>query len=102
LAQAHIAALKRLTEQNNEQNVEVFNVGTGNGFSVLEIINSFEKVSNQKLPYEFAPRREGDIEKVWANTTLANEKLKWKAKLTLDEMLLSAWNWEKNINKNKE
>lgn len=102
LAQAHIAALKRLTEQNNEQNVEVFNVGTGNGFSVLEIINSFEKVSNQKLPYEFAPRREGDIEKVWANTTLANEKLKWKAKLSLDEMLLSAWNWEKNINKNNE
>ncbi|NLN74676.1 MAG: UDP-glucose 4-epimerase GalE [Bacteroidales bacterium] len=102
LAQAHLAAMRRIAEQKNEENIETFNIGTGNGFSVLEIINSFEKVSNQKLPYEFAPRREGDIEKVWANTTLANEKLKWKAKLSLDEMLLSAWNWEKNINKNNE
>lgn len=102
LAQAHLAAMRRIAEQKNEENIETFNIGTGNGFSVLEIINSFEKVSNQKLPYEFAPRRKGDIEKVWANTTLANEKLKWKAKLSLDEMLLSAWNWEKNINKNNE
>lgn len=102
LAQAHLAALRRIAEQKNEKNIETFNVGTGNGFSVLEIINSFEKVSNQKLPYDFAPRREGDVEKVWADTNLANEKLEWKAQKTLDEMLLSAWNWEKNINKNNE
>jgi len=97
LAQAHIAALNRLTHNENTDAIEIFNLGTGKGVSVLEAIKSFEKVSKQKLNYSYAPRRKGDTVKVWANTDLANNKLKWKAKLSLDDCMLSAWNWEKKI-----
>jgi UDP-glucose 4-epimerase len=96
LAKAHIIALERMTKNKNKKSFEVFNIGTGNGFSVMEILNSFEKVSGVKINYKIVDRREGDIEKVWADTTYANNELGWKAELSLDEMLSSAWNWEKN------
>ena len=95
LAKAHVIAVKRLVENKTKQNFEVFNLGTGNGVSVLEVINSFEKVTGQKLNYKIVDRRPGDVEKVYANTTFANEELGWKANTTLEETLLSAWNWEK-------
>ncbi|HEX5742455.1 MAG TPA: UDP-glucose 4-epimerase GalE [Flavobacteriaceae bacterium] len=97
LAKAHIAALNRLLNNQQKNNYEVFNVGTGKGSSVLEVINAFEKVSNTKLNYKIVGRREGDITAVFANTTLANRELGWKAELTLEEALLSAWNWQKRL-----
>jgi UDP-glucose 4-epimerase len=97
LANAHVIALKRLLENKNLEKVEVFNLGTGKGSSVLEVIESFEKVSAQKLPYTIVNRRAGDITVAFAHTQKANEILGWKAKHTLDESLLSAWNWEQKI-----
>jgi UDP-glucose 4-epimerase len=96
LAKAHVVALDRLLKGHNKTACEVFNLGTGQGCSVLEVINSFEKVSGMKLNYQIVDRRPGDIEKVWADTSLANEELGWKAEKSLDEMMLSAWMWEKN------
>ena len=98
LAKAHVIAVDRLLTGKMKENFEVFNLGTGNGFSVLEVIRSFEKSSGVKLNYKIADRRPGDIEKVWADTNYANKELGWKAEKTLDEMTLSAWNWEKAIN----
>lgn len=97
LAKAHVVALKRLIERKNETAVEVFNVGTGKGSSVLEVIQSFEKVSGQKLPYKLVARREGDVVEAYADTQKANTVLGWKAKSTLDEAVESAWKWEKKI-----
>jgi len=95
LAKAHVVAIERLIKNKNKNNFEVFNIGTGKGVSVLEIINSFERVSHQKVNYKIVERRPGDIEKVWADTSLANKELGWKSEKLLDETLLSAWNWEK-------
>ena len=89
--------MERLQQNKTKTNCEVFNLGTGNGFSVMEVIKSFEKVSGLKLNYKFVARRPGDIEKVWANTDLANKELGWKAEKNIDEMMLSAWNWEKQL-----
>ncbi len=97
LAKAHVVATERLLQNKNKSNYEIFNIGTGNGFSVLEVIKSFEKVSGQKLNYKIVERRAGDVEKVYADTTYANNELGWKAEKSLDEMMLSAWNWEKKI-----
>ncbi len=97
LAKAHVIALKRILEKKNEHSCEVFNLGTGNGFSVLEVINSFERVSGKKLNYRFAPRREGDIVKIWSDCSRANDVLGWKAEKDLDGMMISAWNWEKHL-----
>lgn len=97
LAKAHIIALKRLLENKNKSSFEVFNIGTGKGNSVLEVIQSFEKVTGKKLNYELVDRREGDITAAYADTTIANIKLGWKAKLTLDEALLSAWKWQETL-----
>lgn len=97
LAKAHVAAMKRLIEGKNESNYEVFNLGTGKGSSVLEVIKSFEKVSGTKLNYKIAPRREGDVIQAFANTKKANEVLGWQAKSSLDEAMASAWTWEKKI-----
>lgn len=94
LAQAHVVALKRMLENKQRSPWEIFNLGTGNGFTVLEVINSFEKVSGLKLNYEIVERRAGDIEKVWADTEYANRELGWKALRGLDEMMRSAWDWE--------
>ena len=96
LAQAHLVAAERLIENKNKLNFETFNIGTGQGNSVLEIINTFEDVTDQKINYKIVGRREGDIEKVWADTTFANKELGWQTKLSLADSLLSAWNWEKN------
>ncbi|MCL2511526.1 MAG: UDP-glucose 4-epimerase GalE [Bacteroidales bacterium] len=94
LAQSHVAALERFINGKNKKQLETYNIGTGKGFSVLEIIRSFEKVSGQKLNYQIVARRSGDIEKIWADTTLANKELQWEAKRGIDEMMLSAWQWE--------
>lgn len=101
LAKAHVVAVNRMLNKKSLKNFEFFNLGTGNGYSVLEIIKSFEKVTNQKLNYKIVGRREGDIEQIWAETTIANQVLGWTAEKTLDETMLSAWNWEKNIEKLK-
>ncbi len=95
LAQAHILAVRRLIKNENKNNSEFFNIGTGKGNSVLELVNTFEKVTGLKLNYILTKRRPGDIEKVWADTSLAYKELKWKAKRTLANALLSAWNREK-------
>ncbi|WP_281986835.1 UDP-glucose 4-epimerase GalE [Aquimarina aggregata] len=97
LAKAHVIALQRLLEDKNNSNYEVFNVGTGTGSTVLEVIQSFEKVSKQKLNYKIVARREGDITAAYADTTKANEELGWKAESNLDDSLSSAWKWEQKV-----
>lgn len=96
LAKAHIAALQRLLNKTNKQNFEFFNVGTGKGSSVLDIVNSFEKVTKQKLNYKIVARRPGDITAAYADTTIANKKLNWKTEKSLDDALLSAWKWQES------
>jgi len=103
LAKAHVKALQRLIEKKNIEKVEVFNLGTGKGSSVLEVIQAFEKISNQKLPYKIVEKRKGDTTEAYADTTKANQILGWKAEFSLEEALLSAWKWElKLMKKNKE
>lgn len=99
LAKAHVQALKRLLEGKNPDNYEVFNLGTGKGSSVLEVIQSFERVSGEKLNYKIVDRRPGDIVSAYADTTKANEVLGWEAQYTLDEAMKSAWDWERKIRK---
>ena len=99
LAKAHVVAVQRLTQGKQKQSVEVFNIGTGRGLSVLEIINAFEKVTGQKLNYAVVGRREGDIEQVWADPTFANTELGWKAEKGIEETLLSAWRWQEKLGK---
>jgi UDP-glucose 4-epimerase len=97
LAEAHVVAMKALLENKLNDNYSVFNLGTGNGFSVLEVIRSFEKTTRVKVPYRIVDRRQGDVEQIFASTSVANEVLGWKAKYSLDDMTLSAWNWEKRL-----
>lgn len=97
LAGAHVAAISRLIEGRNKANYEIFNVGTGRGVSVMELVKAFEKVNGLKLNYRIAGRRAGDTIEVWANTSLANEELGWKATRTLEETLAAAWAWEKHV-----
>jgi len=97
LAKAHVNALERLLNDQNKRNVEIFNLGTGKGYSVMEVIRSFEKVSGLKLNFRMMDRRPGDVEKIWADPEYANQELGWKAERNLDDMTLSAWNWEKAI-----
>jgi len=97
LAKAHVIAMKRLLDKKNLDKVEIFNLGTGTGSSVLEVIHAFEKVSGQKLPYKIVPRREGDITSAYANTDKANNVLGWKSELTLEEAMASAWKWEQKV-----
>ena len=97
LAKAHVIALQRLLNKKNLDKVETFNLGTGTGSSVLEVINAFEKVSNKKLAYKIVDRREGDVVSAYANTDKANKILGWKAQSTLEESLASAWKWEIKI-----
>lgn len=98
LAKAHITAIDRLAAAKNTSGFEIFNLGTGKGNSVMEIVQTFMRVTGIKLDYRISDRRAGDVDRVWADTTLANRVLGWKAEKDLDEMLLSAWNWEKHIN----
>jgi UDP-glucose 4-epimerase len=97
LAKAHVIAMQRLLNKNNQDKVETFNLGTGTGSSVLEVIHAFEKVSGQKLPYKIVARREGDITEAYANTDKANTVLGWKAQSSLEEAMASAWKWEQKI-----
>jgi UDP-glucose 4-epimerase len=97
LAKAHVLAIGRMLAGKNKSAFEVFNLGTGNGVSVLELVNAFQKVTGVKLNYKIVGRRAGDIEKIWADTSFANNELGWKAEKTIEETLLSAWNWEKRI-----
>ena len=97
LAEAHVVALKRLIQGAEKSNYEVFNLGTGKGNSVLEVINSFENSTGKKLNYSIADRREGDITAAYADTNKANNELKWQATRHLDEALKSAWAWQKRV-----
>lgn len=97
LAKAHVTALKRLTESKNADKVEVFNLGTGKGKSVLEVIKAFEAASGIQLNYKIVPKREGDVTEAYADTTKANDVLGWKAELSLEEALASAWKWEQKV-----
>lgn len=99
LAKAHVSAIKRL-EGGSGQNYEVFNIGTGKGSSVLEIINAFEQSTGEKLNYTIGKRREGDIEQTFGDVTKSNEVLGWKATLGIEEMMNSAWKWEKYLKDN--
>lgn len=100
LAKAHVAAIQRLTENKAASNYEVFNIGTGKGSSVLEIIAAFESVTGQKLDYKIGDRRPGDVEQVYGDVKKSNEVLGWKATLGIEEMMQSAWAWEKYIKDN--
>ncbi len=100
LALAHVIAVDRMINNNMKNDFEVFNLGTGNGYSVLEVIKSFEKVTGLKLNYKIVDRREGDIIQVWANSDYSNKELGWKAEKGIDDMTLSAWKWEKALREN--
>lgn len=97
LARAHVVAIGRMVEGKNKERYEVFNVGTGRPVSVFELVNGFERANGLKLNYKVAPRRAGDVPAVWADTTLANEELGWKAERELDDTLRSAWAWERHV-----
>jgi UDP-glucose 4-epimerase len=104
LAQAHIAAMRRILAGEVES-VETYNVGTGRGLSVLEILEAFEKVNDVKVPHEIVGRRAGDIEQVWADPTYANKMLKWKAETSLEDTVGSIWKWQLHLaeqDENKE
>jgi UDP-glucose 4-epimerase len=94
LAKAHVIAIHRILDDLQKDKVEVFNIGTGKGLSVLELIHAFEKATGVKLNYQIVGRRAGDIEKVWADPALANNELGWTAVETIEDTLLSAWNWQ--------
>jgi UDP-glucose 4-epimerase len=97
LAKAHVIAMNRILEDKQKESVEVFNIGTGRGLSVLELINAFEKATGVKLNYQIVGRRAGDIVKVWADPTLANTELGWKADTPIEDTLRSAWNWQLHL-----
>ena len=97
LAKAHVIAINRLINRTNLDRYEYFNIGTGNGASVLEVVKTFEEATGLKLNYKIVARRPGDVEKIFADTTIANTVLGWKAQTSLHDTLLSAWNWEKRI-----
>ena len=99
LAKAHVKSVERMLSKGNKKKFEVFNLGTGKGNSVLEVVKTFEKVTGIKLNYIITDRRSGDIEQVWADTSLANAELGWKTEKSLKDALLSAWNWEKKYRK---
>ena len=97
LARAHVVAVERMILKKQKSNYEVFNLGTGNGYSVLEVIKAFESSTGEKLNYKIVDRRKGDIEQVWADTTFANEELGWQAELDIESMMSSAWKWQKSL-----
>jgi UDP-glucose 4-epimerase len=96
LADAHVKSLEYLDKQT-ESFIDTFNVGTGNGNTVLEVLQTFEKVSGRKLNYQIGARRAGDIEKVWANTDKVNKVLGWQSKYSLEDSLRDSWNWQKRL-----
>ena len=94
LAKAHVIAIERMLDNKSDEKIEIFNLGTGNGVSVLGLINAFEKATGVKVPYKIAPRREGDIEKVWANPARANNVLGWVADTPIEDTMRNAWAWQ--------
>ena len=100
LAKAHVIAIERMLTDKSDEKVEIFNLGTGNGVSVLELIGVFEKVSGKPLNYQIVARREGDIEQIWANPDRANNVLGWKAKETIEDTMASAWKWQQHLRDN--
>lgn len=101
IANAHIKALKYLIDKKNKTNSSTFNLGSGNGVSVLEAIKSFEKISGKKLNYKIGPARQGDVEAIYSQTDLSKNELNWEAKFNLDEMMQTAWKWEIYLSENK-
>ena len=101
IADAHVKAMNYVIDDKQKTNTSIFNLGTGNGVSVIEAINSFEKVSEQKLNYKIGPRRAGDVINIYANNDFAKKELNWIPKYNLDEMMLSAWKWQLNLSKEK-
>lgn len=99
LAKAHVTAMKRMLDKDDTDNIEIFNLGTGTGLSVLELINSFERATGVKVPYEIGKRRAGDIEKIWAEPTKANTVLGWKAETDIDTTMANAWRWQCKLQK---
>jgi len=97
LAKAHVAAMRRVLDQEDSPAIDYFNIGTGNGNSTLEIVNTFERATGVKVNWKFGPRREGDIEKIWGDCTKANKVLDWKAESPLDDVLASAWKWQQKL-----
>lgn len=102
LAKAHVTAMKRMLDNDKTDAVEIFNLGTGNGLSVLELIKSFERSTGVKVPYKIGARREGDIEKIWADPKKANEVLGWKAEVPIDETMRNAWAWQCKLKEKKQ
>ena len=101
LAKAHVIAVKRMIEGKSLDCIEIFNLGTGNGVSVLELIDTFESATGVKVPHKIVGRREGDIEKVWANPKKANEVLGWVADTPLADTMVSAWKWQQHLAEKK-
>lgn len=101
LAKAHVTAMSRMLGDTETESVEVFNLGTGRGLSVLELINSFERATGVKVPYKIGQRRAGDIEKIWADPKKANEVLGWKAETDIDDTMRSAWAWQQSLAEKK-
>ena len=97
LAKAHVIAVERMLEGKSKEKVEIFNLGTGVGVSVLELIKVFEEVVGEKLNYKIVGRREGDIEQIWANPDRANSVLGWKAKETIEDTMATAWKWQQKL-----
>jgi UDP-glucose 4-epimerase len=97
LARAHVVAIERMVGERNKERFEIFNIGTGRPVSVFELVNGFERSNGIKLNYRIAPRRAGDVTAVWADTTLANEELGWRAERELEDTLRSAWAWERHV-----
>lgn len=97
LAEAHVKAITCLIDKSTDTSMEVYNIGVGNGTSVLELIKAFEKATGRKIDFEIMDRRDGDVERVYADPSLANKKLQWKATRSLDEMVQSAWNWQESL-----
>jgi UDP-glucose 4-epimerase len=102
LAKAHVIAVNRMIQDNNKTNLEVFNLGTGIGYSVLDAVKAFEKAAGQSLNYKIVDRRPGDVEQVWADTRFANDELGWKAERDLEDMMRSAWKWEQKLAEEKK
>ena len=94
LAKAHVIAMRRMLDGEDTDSIEIFNLGTGRGLSVLELINSFERATGVKVPHKIGPRREGDIEQIWADPKKANEVLGWTAEVPVDDTMRNAWAWQ--------
>jgi len=97
LARAHVRALQYLEEGRNRNKVEIFNIGTGQGNSVMEVVRTFQEVTGVKLPYRITERRPGDVPAIWADASKAEKEMGWTARMSLADALRDAWNWEKKI-----